>query len=173
MSQLTAPSPRRRLARAAAIVASATVVLTACAFAGGGFTWNLSPSLPQGLYRLAPASAPTRGSTLLFPPPPLAAAVIASRRYLPPGTKLLKTVAALPGDRVDIDANSYRVNGREIGAVASLDSAGRPLQPFLFSATVSAGYAFVATGAPLSFDSRYWGPIPLSSVTVVVPVWTY
>ena len=31
--------------------------------------------------------------------------------------------------------------------------------------------SFVA--APLSFDSRYFGPVPLSTLTVVKPLWTF
>jgi type IV secretory pathway protease TraF len=31
----------------------------------------------------------------------------------------------------------------------------------------------VATSAPLSFDSRYFGPVRLDTLTVVTPLWTY
>ena len=43
----------------------------------------------------------------------------------------------------------------------------------LFCGAVPKDSAFVATSARLSFDSRYFGPVPLSSLTVAVAVWTY
>jgi len=79
----------------------------------------------------------------------------------------------LPGDGVCIDDASFTVNGRFFGLVVSRDSAGRALVPFRFCAAVPEGQPFVATRARLSFDSRYFGPVPLASLTVAVPVWTY
>ena len=93
----------------------------------------------------------------------------------------------IPGNR-DLDGNrtgqqrgteeagreySFTANGEYFGPVARYDSAGRDLAPFRFCGVVPAASAFVATRAPLSFDSRYFGPVPLSSLTMVVPLWTY
>lgn len=60
-----------------------------------------------------------------------------------------------------------------MASVARQDSAGRPLAPFRFCGALPHGMAFVATSSPLSFDSRYFGPVPLSSLTVAVPAWTF
>jgi hypothetical protein len=109
----------------------------------------------------------------LFPASVPAAALIAERAYLPTGASLLKIVVALPGDAACVDERSFVANDHDIGAIARRDSAGRALAPFLFCGAVPAGRAFVATPAPLSFDSRYFGPVPVVSLTVAVPVWTY
>jgi len=155
-------------------VVSASLAVVACAgVAGRLFVWNLSASLPRGLYALDRAASPLRGAVVSFPAPSGAAALIAERGYLPNGASLLKTVVGLPGDPVCITASSYSVRGRVIGLVASRDTKGRPLAPFQFCGAVPAGSAFVATPAPLSFDSRYFGPVPVSSLTVAVPVWTF
>jgi conjugative transfer signal peptidase TraF len=137
------------------------------------FTWNLSTSLPRGLYRLDRGAPPTRGAIVSFAPPRFASELIAARGYLPASASLLKAVVALPGDSVCIDETSFVVNGERIAIVSSHDSAGRALAPFLFCGAVPKDSAFVATSAWLSFDSRYFGPVPLSSLTVTVPVWTY
>jgi conjugative transfer signal peptidase TraF len=139
---------------------------------GSLFIWNLSSSLPRGLYRLERGRLPSRGAIVAFEPPVLAAALISERGYLPKGAALLKTVVAVPGDRVCI-VDTFSVSGQPIGPVLARDAEGRPLEPYRFCATVPAGSAFVATRAPGSFDSRYFGPLPLRTLTPARPVWTF
>lgn len=166
-------SQRRRAAHVLAVLLAALVIILGTSLVARLFVWNLSPSLPRGLYVQALRATPRRGAVVSFRPPPGAAALIARRSYLPPGASLLKIVVALPGDNVRVGKRLVSVNGRVLGAVASVDSAGRVLVPFFFDGRVPAGHAFVATTARLSFDSRYFGFVPLSSLTVVEPVWTY
>lgn len=160
------------------VAAVTTIVLAGAVVLGAGsvahhLTWNLSPSLPRGLYLLHRGAVPRRQSIVAFPVPAMAAATIAARRYLLPGALLLKRIVALSGDRVSIDDRSFVVNGTLIGPVAGHDSAGRPLTPFRFSAEVPRGFALVATTSHLSFDSRYFGPVPITALIVATPLWTY
>jgi len=171
MALATAVRKQRGILVAALL--TALVIVSAASALAPSFTWNLSSSLPRGLYHLDPAAPPTRGAIVSFQPPAPAAALIAARAYLPPSATLLKVVVALPGDGVCIDDASFTVNGRFFGAVVSRDSAGRALVPFRFCGAVPDGQAFVATRARLSFDSRYFGPVPVASLTVAVPLWTY
>jgi type IV secretory pathway protease TraF len=53
------------------------------------------------------------------------------------------------------------------------DSRGRPLAPARFCGGLPPGAAFVATPAPFSFDTRYFGAVPLSTLIVVRPLWTF
>jgi conjugative transfer signal peptidase TraF len=168
---LSGPSRRGWLVGAVLLVAVITVGVGACT--GRHFLWNLSPSLPRGLYLLEPSRVPRRGAVVAFEPPPLAAAEVAARHYLPEGASLLKIVAALPGDRVCLHESAFVVNGESLGPIVRRDSAGRPLTPFDFCGRVPPGRAFVATTTQLSYDSRYFGPVALSSLTVAVPAWTY
>jgi conjugative transfer signal peptidase TraF len=163
----------RCLRRLAFVLLGTVAAIIVASIAGGRFVWNLSPSLRRGLYVLDRSAAPTRDAIVTFQPPANAAALIAARHYLPHGVSLLKTVVALPGDAVCIDDVAFLVSGRIVGLIARHDSAGRPLDSFRFCSVVSPGSAFVSTAAPLSFDSRYFGPVPLSNLTVAVPVWTY
>jgi type IV secretory pathway protease TraF len=103
----------------------------------------------------------------------MAKSVVSERRYLPGGADLVKTVVAVPGDEVCLQQGRFEVRGRVIAAIREIDSRGRPLHPFGFCGPVPPGQAFVATAAPLSFDSRYFGPVPLSILTVVKPLWTF
>jgi conjugative transfer signal peptidase TraF len=152
------------MATALAAIALASVV-------GSLFLWNLSPSLPRGLYRTAASETLAHGTIVAFEPPPSAAIVVA-RGYLPRGARLLKMLVALPGDHVCIDA-TFSVNARQIGPVLRRDSAGRPLDPYRFCGVVPSGFAFVATRATSSFDSRYFGPVPLDTLIPARPVWTF
>jgi len=87
---------------------------------------------------------------------------------------LLKRVVALAGDVVCLDQRGYSVNGAIIDVVAGVDLSGRPLPPpYRFCGLVPPGEAFVAGHGPSSLDSRYFGPVPLRTLTVAVPLWTY
>lgn len=163
----------RRSCLLVVVLVGATALVAGAAFAGRSFVWNISPSLPRGLYAIDRSAVPTRGAVVTFRPSRHVATMIAARSYLPAGMALLKIVVAIPGDHVCVDDLVFTVNHRIIGAIARHDSAGRPLVPFRFCAAVPPGHAFVATASPLSFDSRYFGPAPLSDLTVVVPAWTY
>jgi len=163
----------RRLLATSRIVGCAATLVIVAANAGRHFVWNLTPSVPMGMY-LARRGAPlARGSLVAFTPPAGAAATIDARHYLPRGVGLLKHLVALPGDRVCIDDRSYSVDGHPVGGVAPADTLGRHLDPYVYCGLVPDGLAFVGTSAPLSFDSRYFGPVPLSSLTVVEAVWTF
>jgi conjugative transfer signal peptidase TraF len=134
-------------------------------------TWNDSASVPRGLYLRRPSLPVSVGSTVTFAIPMAVRPLVAERGYLPLENTLMKIVVALPGDRVCLEHDEYRVNGRLLARVLTADSLGRPLPLYRFCDVVPAGQAFVATAAPLSFDSRYFGPVPLTTLTVVTPLW--
>ena len=163
----------RRLLTLLWIVGCAAMPIIVAANAGHLFLWNLTPSVPRGVYLVRRGVFPARGMLVTFTPPGDATATIGARQYLPRGVTLLKHLLALPGDHVCIDHGSYSVNGQPVGDVASVDTLGRHLDPFLFCGLVPDGSAFVGSSAPLSFDSRYFGPVPLSSLTVVEAIWTF
>lgn len=156
-----------------AITAASCAIVLIAAVLGHGTIWNLSSSVPRGLYAAMLHQPCRRGSLVSFSPPPGAAAIIYSRDYLPVGAGLIKQIVGVPGDHVCIRSDGLFVNGVRLGDVARSDSRGRPLAPYPFCGVIAPGQAFVATKAPLSYDSRYFGPVPIVSMTVVVPVWTY
>jgi conjugative transfer signal peptidase TraF len=152
-------------------LSAAVLVTTVAGLLASRLTRNYTPSLPLGVYLLRPGLPVSKGSLVDFEVPPRARALIAGR-YLPARFHLLKRVVALEGDAVCFADGSYRVEGVAISAIARRDSIGRPLPPFDFCGKVPAGTAFVATPHPSSLDSRYFGPVPLSDLTVVTALWT-
>jgi type IV secretory pathway protease TraF len=113
------------------------------------------------------------GSTVIFEVPAGVRSLVAQRGYIPTDNTLMKIVVALPGDHVCLDGWTYRVNDRVVASVLPDDRRGRALPSYRFCGAVPAGQAFVMTDAPRSFDSRYFGPLPLSTLTVVTPLWMF
>jgi conjugative transfer signal peptidase TraF len=136
--------------------------------------FNLTDSMPHGLYLAAPALRPPRRGDLvaLCLPEPFAQ-LARARRYIGGGdcpdraAVLIKPVGAVAGDAVVVSAAGIAVNGaRPEYRPLAQDSAGRPLVPH------PAGLYRVAPGeiwvlsdhTKLSFDSRYIGPVPTDHV---------
>lgn len=121
---------------------------------------NVSPSLPLGLYRLHPVARPlTRGTLVIAQVPGWSA------RAVP----FLKPVAAVAGDSVCHVGQRLVIAGRSYGAVLATWR-GAPLPSAIAAdtcATVPPGHVFLATAAPRSLDSRYYGPVAITQITAI------
>lgn len=141
-------------------------LLLILAFAAG-LRVNVTASVPRGLYLLCPGT-PGRGEYAAFCLSGEFAALAKERGYLQAGScpsglrPLLKRVAALPGDVVNVSALTLRAT----------DSQGRPLPSILHSGPVPAGMALLLADHPGSFDGRYFGLVPLDSLQRVRPLFT-
>lgn len=143
----------------------------------GGLRLNTTSSMPRGLWHVAaPDTGPRRGEIVsVCLPEGETARQGLERGYLMAGfcesgtQPLLKPVGAVAGDTVTIRPGGVLiVNGAASGEVQAMrqDSAGRPM------ARVAEGTYQVAPGevwllsqhVPNSWDSRYWGPVPVTSV---------
>jgi len=156
-----------------------TPLLTCCCTAGvavgccsyGGIRLNSTGSLPLGLYRVTNVA---NASLAEFCPPEPFSRMSVERGYRPSGTcvdgdaPLLKPIVAKPGDVVVTSERGIAVNGRLLPntAARNQDSKGRPLPHYPFGTyAVELGTVWVASSYhPLSFDSRYFGPISASSI---------
>lgn len=138
----------------------------------GGIRINLTPSEPLGFWRIMAMERPVAHGDLVFVCPPATALFDQAlgrgylRRGLCPGgyAPLIKTVAALPGQRVEIGADVI-IDGvlLQHSTVRSSDGAGRPLQPST-GGIVPAGFVFLHSSFASSYDSRYFGPVPVEGV---------
>jgi conjugative transfer signal peptidase TraF len=149
--------------------------LILCAHSAG-LRVNESPSLPIGIWRVSPLERDLRrGDIVSFCPPDTAVFREAWRRgYLSAGhceggyEPLLKPVAAIAGDRVSGSDDGISINGRLIASSKSLnrDGLGRILpSPGAHDVIVAKGEVWVISSYnSLSFDSRYFGPVPISRI---------
>lgn len=158
---------RRRLPLFLACVGAVIVGLAAVAYMGG-FRLNLTPSEPLGLWRIVALQRPVETGDLVFICPPVTASFEEARRRghvrrgLCPGgfAPLIKTVAALPGQHVEI-AENVTVDGRPLPSsiVRASDGEGRPITPFK-TGIVPLRNLFLHSSFASSYDSRYFGPVP-------------
>ncbi len=156
-----------------AALATAGVSALAC-LVGSHLLWNWTPSLPLGLYWVSPDAKADVGALVAFPVPGSVRALVRERRYLPPGAVLVKPIVAAADDDVCTDGGTLTVNGAPLGAVATEDTRGRPLPHDTRCGPLPGGVVFVASHLPTSFDSRTFGPVPLSELRgTVTPLWTY
>jgi conjugative transfer signal peptidase TraF len=148
-----------------------------------GFRINSTPSVPEGLWKVAALTGPMqRGQIVSIYPTDTATFKMAlARHYLSwglcPGgyTSLLKPVAAIPGDCVAVSGEGIAINGVLVPNSKALkeDSIGRPLQAFKTGAyTVNPGTVWLVSQNTRSFDSRYFGPLPTANILgTAKPIW--
>ena len=136
--------------------------------------WNASASVPVGLYALWPTDGLTIGDLVAIVPPEPLAQFIVARGYVSPGVPLLKRVAALPGTHVCRTGATITVQGEAIGEAREHDSLSRPLPTWQGCRLVGEGEVFLMNReVEDSLDGRYFGPLPVTSVTVrIIPLWT-
>ena len=152
-------------------VVTAMLALVHCS----GVRFNITGSIPIGVYRVLDDTLPVRrGDVVLACLPESVARLAHDRGYVPRGgscpeslVPVGKLVMALKGDTVIVSSDGLRVNGRLIQNSRALlrDAAGRELRG------IPSGRYLVPTGevwligtSPRSFDCRYIGPVPIRNV---------
>ena len=127
--------------------------------------WNASASVPVGFYAVHPADRLTAGELLVVRPQAPLAQFMAVRRYLALGVPLIKHVAALPGQIVCRSGFTITVNGIAEAQAFDRDARGRKLPVWQACRKIQSGEVFLMNaGVPDSFDSRYFGPVPDSTI---------
>lgn len=84
------------------------------------------------------------------------------------GKPLAKMVLGLPGDQIRIERDRLFVNDKEWDALWLMNRLQLAPGSLDRTYTVPERHVFVAATARSSFDSRYWGPIPLDRITGTV-----
>jgi len=138
------------------------------------YIWNASESLPIGLYRVQDAGKFDVTELVAVRPPEPLASFLDFNGYLPNGLPMLKRVLALPGQAVCRKELTIIVDGIEMGRARERDGRGRPLPVWQGCRIIAQGDVFLMNWqSAVSFDGRYFGPIPISAVIgQAIPVWT-
>jgi len=130
-------------------------------------TGGMAPTVLPGDYvfttrQFGSQSGLHRGQIVVFRPP------------TNPSTHYIQRITALPGDRIEIFDGHLAVNGSLLKSPAGLNSSpAHPLaalppgcRRIYFPLTVSEGHVFLmGDNYENSLDSRYFGPVPISSIT--------
>ncbi len=142
---------------------------------------NLSESLPLGLYVYIPRSVRVGGLVTLCLPE-RAGRLAQERGYIGRGScpgkaaPILKRVMAMEGAKIAVGEDGVWVDGQRLPASAyhRFDTAGRPMPEVQGGKLmVKPDEAWVMGSHPDSFDSRYFGPVPVASMSTVAPLWIW
>lgn len=167
------------------LAALAVVGAGVAAARAAGYRVNVSASVPLGLWRVDPEAPLHRGAMTLWCPPDNALFRAArAHRAVPYGpcpgryAPLFKPAAAVAGDVVEVAPAGVRINGVALPNTAQRRPQGAsawvPLIPAGTYHVPVGEVWFISTTNPYSFDSRYYGPMPVARVQGVArPVWTW
>jgi conjugative transfer signal peptidase TraF len=135
--------------------------------------WNVSGSIPIGLYRVRPADDLTIGAVVIAYPPELLATWLDEGRYLPRGVPLIKPVLALAKQTVCRAGAAVTVDGHDVGAAQESDRSGHPLPVWQGCRVIAGGEVFLMNpDQPASLDGRYFGPLPTTAIAgIAEPLW--
>jgi conjugative transfer signal peptidase TraF len=159
---------------AATCIATLGLALSALFRPAPRLIWNVSASVPIGLYAVQPAGALHVNELLVVMPPEPLATFLDERRYLPKGVPLLKHVLALPGQTVCRSDCAITVDGVAMGEALDRDHLGRPLPVWQGCRVVAAGEVFLMNQRADSLDGRYFGPLPATTIVGQAdPIWTH
>jgi len=158
------------LAGVVAVAALSTLAVPVSRYA----VWNMTASVPTGLYAIRGKASLHVGERVAIDPPPEMRHLLATRGYLPTGVPLIKRIAAVSGQRVCRFGHGVTIDGEFAGAARTRDRLGRPLPAWFGCRKLRSGELFVMDpAAPDSFDGRYFGPLKLGTVIGrATPVWT-
>lgn len=136
--------------------------------------WNVTPSVPVGLYSIAPSHRlEVTDLVAVMPPEPLASFMV-QRGYIGVDVPLLKRVMALPGQRVCRTGMAITVDDVPLGHARDRDRIGRELPIWQGCRRLASGELFLMNpDAADSLDGRYFGPLADSAVIGrATSVWT-
>ncbi|VBB08466.1 peptidase s24/s26a/s26b/s26c [Lucifera butyrica] len=154
------------------------ILLWLCNFTFGAklqkqYYFNLTNSVPIGIYKVVPGSTVGIGEYVVFDLPDRIANQIEGRSWYDRNIPLIKRVEGLPGDQFEIRNYGFFINDSYIGPVFQADTAGLPLPQDHGVHTVRPGrFLPVAADIPNSFDGRYYGDVATSQIRAIVkPIW--
>lgn len=165
------------------LLAPGLVAAVVIGSAMAGARVNSTASLPLGLYWTVEAPVRTGALVMFCPPKNPVFDEAKARGYIGAGfcaggyREMMKKVAASRGDHVSISSQGVFVNGKQVPNSRPLnyDPAGRPMPRYETDCTLKDNQVLLMSDYnPLSFDSRYFGPINRAQLrSVVRPVFTW
>lgn len=127
--------------------------------------YNSSDSAAIGWYVLDPNGVLVRNAKVAAFAPQKARALGETRGYLPRHIPLIKTVWAIQGETICAKDGIISTQNRPDVHARSRDSFGRSMPQWNGCITLRDGEVFlVSTDVENSWDSRYFGPVPLENV---------
>ena len=173
-------SPRRFATLYVAIVLSVTLV-SFVAY-GAGYRFNLSPSVPRGLWKVGKSNEQTERpqrdgyvTVALEGNPGYQLAV--DRGYLVSPMSMLKRIVGVEGDFVSYDVceKAVTVNGSCVvmTQILSQDTEGRAMPSASFPMWLQKYQVWLSSENIRGYDSRYFGPVSSDFLRKATPIWVF
>ena len=118
-------------------------------------TYNITPSMPEGVYWIWPGTQPARGQTVSL-------------------RGEIKVLWGVPGDTVNVSAAGSRINNGPLIPMSAPIITDNDYKPYPFGTyKLGEDQYWVIGEHPRSWDSRYEGPLPQSKIYgTAEAVWT-
>ena len=165
---------KTRMATILMMFTAVALVLSTTGEATPVYIWNVSNSVPIGLYQLQSVGRLAVTELVAVRTPEPLATFLDLNGYLPVGAPMLKRVLALHGQTVCRKGLTISVDRIDMGEALARDSRGRPLPVWQGCHSVEPDELFLMNWqSEGSLDGRYFGFVPNSSVIgKALPVWT-
>lgn len=132
-------------------------------FVSRRLVYNATASYPIGFYRVH--SNYSESDVVWFDVPNNVERLVFGRNYIPQNAKLMKKIIAGEGASWCVSDRSLIVEGISVGKIRTEDSNKLPLPQLPEGCnTLGLDEVIVASPHPLSFDSRYFGPVKKETV---------
>lgn len=125
--------------------------------------WNVSTSVPVGLYRLE-KDQPERGDIAVIKPAGALARLLTQEGALPKDRLLLKPLAGLPGQTVCRTGPVVTLDDAPVAFARAHTHKGDALPVWSGCRRLSPDERIVLAQNPASFDSRYFGTIDANQI---------
>ena len=127
--------------------------------------WNVSESVPVGLYRVHPVGKLVVNDLVIAIPPEPLATYLDHGGYLPRAVPLIKPVLTVPGQTVCRAGFNIFIDGIAIGTARKRDARGRWLLDWQGCHVLAHNDIFLMNPhGPASLDGRYFGMLSVSSI---------
>lgn len=129
-------------------------------YLGYGFSIQLSPSMPKGIYWVIPARSIFRGDVVIFKPSNEIDNFLLRHHWIPQSGILIKKVYGVPGDFVCKKNHEVFINHQKIAYVFDEYAPNKKLPNIPFCGKLKKDeYLLMSTRVKKSFDGRYFGII--------------
>lgn len=173
---VTRPLSRGRIAAFYLTAAGAlAVVASAADIWPTRLVYNPTASVPVGWYAVDAPEGLVPGDYVVVWPPIAAERLLIERGYLGTGVPLVKQIGAVPGATVCRHNGAITIDGTPAALARDADRVGRPLPLWSGCRRLGPDQVFLLnSGAPGSFDGRYFGPSPARDIVGKArPLWTW
>lgn len=142
------------------IICLFAIAVFLCKNFGYGLTYQVTASLPKGIYLIYPTKNINRGDIVIFYPPNNAKIFLAKNKWAPLSNILMKKVVGMPNDFVCNKDSKVIVNKKYFGKMYYFYAKGKRMPYVSFCAKLqSEQYLLLSNFIDRSYDGRYFGPV--------------